>query len=183
MREMRKQLVNSILPVFILGCLVAYALDNLHPANTAVTIDPASLFTVSRVIDGDTIRAIYGKKEITVRLLGIDAPETVDPRKPVGCFGNEASKELKDILRGRNVRLELNPEREVTDKYARYLAYVYRDDGLFVNEYLIVNGFAREYTYGSAYSLQKRFKAAEKQARGHGNGLWKKCFGAAGHNS
>ena len=183
MSGMRKQLANAILAVLllgslILGCLIVYALGQVHSANT-VSIDPTSLFTVTRVIDGDTIKATDGRNAITVRLLGIDAPETVDPRRPVGCFGNEASTELKDILRGRKVRLEFNPHREVTDKYGRYLAYVYRDDVLFINEYLIANGFAREYTFGSAYLWQKQFKAAEKRARDQGKGLWKKCSGAA----
>ncbi len=145
-----------------------------------VSIDPSHYYPVSRVVDGDTFKVTMddGKSaghEITVRLLGINTPETVDPRKSVQCFGHEASDEAKALLAGRSVRLEFNPDRERRDKYGRYLLYVYRDDGLFVNEFLVREGFAREYTVGKPYSLQASFRKAQNEAEAAQKGLWAAC--------
>ena len=140
-----------------------------------VSIDEKTLYRVSDVVDGDTIRAVVDGREITVRMLGVNTPEVVDPRKPVECFGPEASAETKSILHGRNVRLVENPRRELKDKYGRYLLYVYRDDGLFMNESLLLGGFAREYTVGRPYSFQAQFRADEATAKAAEKGLWGKC--------
>src|SRR5205085_3089746 len=94
--------------------------------------DRAGAATVARVVDGDTIVVHLGGRTETVRLLGIDTPETVDPRKPVQCFGTEASHRTKELLPpGTGVRLERDVE--ARDIYGRLLAYVRRDDGTFVN--------------------------------------------------
>ena len=91
------------------------------------------------------------------------------------CYGPEASDEAKSLLSGHSVRLEFNPNREHRDKYGRYLLYAYRDDGLFLNEFMVKEGFAREYTFGSPYSLQASFRKAEKDAQAAKKGLWGKC--------
>jgi micrococcal nuclease len=140
-----------------------------------VSIDETRYYPVSYVVDGDTFKADIDGREITVRLLGINTPETVDPRKPVQCFGPEASAEMKSLLGGRAVELKFNPNREHRDKYGRYLLYAYRDDGLFLNEDLIKNGFAKEYTVGTPYSFQAEFRKAEAEAKAAGKGLWKAC--------
>ncbi|MCX6715859.1 MAG: thermonuclease family protein, partial [Candidatus Taylorbacteria bacterium] len=106
----------------------------------------------------------------------INTPETVDPRRPVECYGLEASNEAKGLLKGRMVRLVANPDRELKDKYGRYLLYVYRDDGLFVNKDLLRGGFAREYTYGKPYSKQAEFRKVEEKAKESSMGLWSKCY-------
>lgn len=141
----------------------------------ASQIDEARYYRVVRLIDGDTIDVKVGWRTVTVRMLGIDTPETVDPRKPEQCYGREASDEVKKLLAGRKVRLEFNPNRERLDKYRRYLAYVYRDDGLFVNTFLLENGYAREYTFGKAYSKQQEFRMLEKSAHKDKAGLWGAC--------
>lgn len=140
-----------------------------------VPIDQEMYYPVTRVIDGDTFNAQVNEKEITIRMLGINTPETVDPRKSPECFGKEASDETKLLLGHRSVQLKLNPKREVQDKYGRYLAYVYRADGLFINEYLLKGGYAREYTYGKPYSEQRNFKKVEKVAQQGRVGLWSAC--------
>jgi len=141
----------------------------------SVSINENKLYKVAHVLDGDTFIVNVDGKDITVRMLGINTPETVDPRKPIECFGVEASNETKSLLDGRLVQFKINPNRELLDKYKRYLLYVYRDDGLFINESLIKNGFAREYTYGKPYSLRSEFKKAEKEAKKAKKGLWSKC--------
>ena len=108
-------------------------------------------------------------------MLGVDTPETVDPRKPVQCFGKEASDTTKSMLSYRTVSLQIDKTQYATDKFGRVLAYVYRDDGVFMNEFFLKNGFAREYTYDKAYQFQKEFKTHEKSAQDQKKGLWEYC--------
>ncbi|MDE2037945.1 MAG: thermonuclease family protein [Patescibacteria group bacterium] len=144
-------------------------------AEREVPIDPDADYRVSRVVDGDTFKAEVEGREITVRLLGVNTPETVDPRKAVECYGPEASAETKALLSGRSVRLAFSPEKEHRDRYGRYLLYAYRDDGLLINRSLIEEGYAREYTVGKAYSLHAAFRDAEAAAKAAGKGLWGAC--------
>src|SRR5471030_347954 len=96
--------------------------------------------TVVHVSDGDTIDVDVGGRTERVRILGADTPETVDPRKPVQCFGPEASAHTKAHLSGRAVRLEFDVERR--DRYGRLLAYVLIDGGRYEDE-LLRRGLAR----------------------------------------
>jgi micrococcal nuclease len=141
----------------------------------SVTVDQEVAYPVARIVDGDTFKVRVEEKEVTVRMLGINTPETVDPRKQAECYGKESSNKLKSLLEGRKVTLKLNPRREATDKFGRYLVYVYRDDGLFINESLIRGGFAREYTYDSAYTEQMNFRTIENVAQQANAGLWGAC--------
>jgi len=122
-----------------------------------------------RVIDGDTIEIEGGKK---VRYLGIDTPETVDPRKPVQCFGIEASNANKKLVLGKRVKLEKDISE--TDKYGRLLRYVYVDD-IFVNDYLVRNGYAYAVTFPPDVKYQQQFLEAQKEARENKRGLWSAC--------
>ena len=85
------------------------------------------LYNVIRVVDGDTIEIEGGQK---VRYIGIDTPETVDPSRPVGCYGKEASDKNKELVEGKIVRLEKDISE--TDRYGRLLRYIYVGD-IFVN--------------------------------------------------
>lgn len=153
----------------------AFGFGSSIARNGEVGIDESAYYKVSHVYDGDTFTTDVNGWEITVRMLGINTPETVDPRKPVQCYGPEASAETKALLGGQSVRLVANPDRERRDKYGRYLLYVYRKDGLFINEYLIQQGFAREYTVGKPYQYQKLFRDDEAAAKAASKGLWGKC--------
>ncbi len=129
---------------------------------------------VTKVVDGDTIEV---EGDVSVRLIGIDTPETVDPRRPVGCFGKEASNEAKNLLSGKEVILQKDVSE--TDKYKRLLRYVYLalEDGklLFINDYLVREGFAKVLTYPPDVKFNEQFLRAEKQAREQNKGLWGKC--------
>lgn len=129
-------------------------------------------YSVTDVVDGDTIKVNINGKVETLRLIGLDTPETVDPRKPVQCFGKEASNKAKEILTGKKVRVEKDSTQGELDKYNRLLAYVYREDGLFYNKYMIEQGYAHEYTYNTPYKYQVEFKAAQKSAQSTQLGLW-----------
>jgi len=131
------------------------------------------LYSVTSVVDGDTIKVQMGDKIETLRLIGMDTPETVDPRKPVQCFGKEASNKAKEILSGKKVRLEADPTQGELDKYQRLLRYVFLEDGTFYNKFMIEQGYANEYTYQSnPYKYQAEFKEAAKKAREGNLGLW-----------
>ena len=117
---------------------------------------------VIRVVDGDTVVVA---PDTTVRLIGIDTPETVDPRKPVQCFGREASAHAHTLLDGHSVWLEYDPTQGRLDKYGRTLAYVWLPDRRMFNEVMIDDGYAHEYTYDLPYRYQDSFIAAERAAR------------------
>lgn len=145
---------------------------NEVPASTQQKSDQSPLYSVVSVVDGDTVKLSIDGTTQTIRLIGLDTPETVDPRKPVQCFGKEASNKAKELLTGRSVRLEVDASQGSLDKYGRTLGYIYRDDGLFYNKYMIEQGFAHEYTYNIPYKYQSEFQAAEKSARENQKGLW-----------
>lgn len=129
---------------------------------------------VTKVVDGDTIQV---NGNTTIRFIGIDTPETVDPRRPVGCFGKEASNKTKSLLTGKNVVLQKDISE--TDKFGRDLRYIYLqlDDGsfLFVNDYLVREGFAHAVSYPPDIKFQDIFRQAEKEARDAKKGLWDAC--------
>ena len=135
---------------------------------TSEKID-GELVKVIRVVDGDTIEIESGEK---VRYIGIDTPETVDPRKTVQCFGVEASKKNKELVEGKMVRLE----KDITDrdKYNRLLRYIYIGD-TFVNLELVKQGFAYSYSYPPDIKYQSQFVKAQQEAREAKRGLWSAC--------
>lgn len=137
---------------------------------------------VSYVVDGDTIRVIMVGYPETVRVIGIDTPEVVDPDVPPQCFGPEASAKAKELLGGQMVRLIADPTQATRDRYGRLLRYVERTDGLDFGLWMIRNGYAREYTFVRPYQRQASYRAAEAEARAAGAGLWapETCNGGAG---
>ncbi len=136
---------------------------------------------VVHVSDGDTIDIMKGGTFTFVRLIGIDTPETKDPRKPTECFGKEASAQTTKLVNGKNVWLEYDPLDPSPDKFGRDLAYVYLDANgkTMLNEILVRDGFAHEYTYRGKYTYQTRMQDAEDHARDKKLGLWspKTCNG------
>lgn len=145
------------------------------PTPTQITLqeEQNQFYPVVKVVDGDTIDVRIEQNVARVRLIGIDTPEVVDPRKPVQCFGKEASDKAKGILTGKSVRLESDPTQGDKDKYGRLLRYVFLEDGTLFNKLMIEQGYAHEYTYHSnPYKYQLEFIAAERSAREQNLGLW-----------
>jgi len=118
------------------------------------------------VIDGDTIVLDGGEK---VRLIGVDTPETKDPRKPIQYFGEAAYRFTKSIAEGKRVRLEYDQHR--IDKYGRTLAYVYLEDGIFLNAEIIKQGYGFAYTK-YPFKYLEEFRKYEREARENPRGLW-----------
>jgi micrococcal nuclease len=137
--------------------------------------------TVTRVVDGDTIRVNLDGQEVTIRMIGLDTPETKDPRKPVQCFGQEASNRAVQLLNGATVYLEVDPTQGTYDAYQRLLSYVWLSDGRLFNQLMIDEGYAFEYTYNKPYKYQSAFKNAQRTAREQQRGLWSPatCNGVA----
>jgi len=143
-------------------------------------------YKVSKIIDGDTLKIekvngdnfLSGNSEITVRLIGINTPETVATNRPIECFGKEAGDEAKSLANGEIVALELDESQGELDKYGRTLAYVYvKTSGLegynyfMLNKKLLEGGFAYEYTYNNPYKYQNIFKSLENDAKENEKGL------------
>ncbi len=142
----------------------------------AELIKEDKLYRVIDVLDGDTLVANVAGKEVTVRLIGIDTPEVMDPRKPVQCYGPEASAKAKEILSNKEIYIEKEKAKGNYDKYGRVLAYAKFTDGTSYNQYMIENGFAKEYTFNKEkYKYQKEFKDAQKKAKKEKLGLWSAC--------
>ncbi len=136
---------------------------------------------VSTVFDGDTIVVVLGGREVTIRLIGVDTPETARPDTPVQFYGPEASDFTRRALLGKQVRLEFEaPGRPggATDKYGRTLAYIITGDGTNFNLELVKLGYGRAYTK-YPFRYQRAFEKAEKAARRAGLGMWDKNKRAA----
>lgn len=129
-------------------------------------------YLVEEVVDGDTIKVKIDEELKTIRLIGLDTPEVVDPRKIVECFGREASDKAKEILNNNKVKLEIDSSQGDQDKYGRLLRYVYLEDNTFFNKWMIENGYGHEYTYDIPYTYQLEFQEAENFARENKLGLW-----------
>lgn len=114
----------------LLCFLLIYSIETEHNWRTCI-----------RVVDGDTI--ILDENE-RVRLIGVDTPETKDPRKPVQYFGQKAYEFTRRLVEGKKVRLQYDWQRK--DTYGRTLAYVYQEDGTFLNAEIIKQGYGFAYT-------------------------------------
>jgi micrococcal nuclease len=131
------------------------------------------------VVDGDTAKVDVDGRTVTLRLIGIDTPETKDPRKPVQCFGKQASAEAETLLADRRVWIEYDSSQDHRDVYGRDLVYVWLDSHRMFNQVMVAEGYAHEYTYDRPYRYRQQFLAAQSEARAGGLGLWslKTCAG------
>ncbi len=173
--------VNGKLLLLGLALLVAFIFwprEDSQPVTQAGS--PAGLqeATISRVVDGDTFDVSYGGAVQRVRIIGVDTPETVHPRKPVQCFGREASAKTKALLAEAGNRVYLEKDVSETDRYSRLLRYAWIDlagKRLLLNEVLVSEGYAQVSTYPPDVKYQDRFLAAQRAAREGQRGLWYAC--------
>jgi micrococcal nuclease len=137
------------------------------PASIPIEPPVVGAFDVVRVVDGDTIIIAPNKR---VRLIGVNAPESVKPDSPVEPWGPEAGEFTREFLAGGTVRLEYDRER--VDRFGRYLAYVWVGKRM-LNEELLRAGLAhweRHFNYAS--EKKQRFREAQDEARRAGRGIW-----------
>lgn len=125
---------------------------------------------IDHVIDGDTIVLANGD---SVRLIGIDTPEEFDTRKPVQCYAKEAAERNKQLIGNNDIKFY--KDISTTDKYGRWLGFVYLPDETFVNLELVKEGYAFAYPYPPDNSKAAEFKAAQDYAKQNKLGLWSAC--------
>lgn len=139
--------------------------------NTAVNISELNKYEVISVTDGDTFKINYNGEEKKVRLIGVDTPESVSPNKEKNNnYGKEASKYTKERLKGKMIFIEFDAQQ--TDKYGRFLAYVYLEDGTMYNKELLEKGYAQVATYPPNVKYVEEFEKIQKRARENNIGFW-----------
>jgi micrococcal nuclease len=167
MEPMARRRAKSVGAIVLLAALAWLAREYRHLFTPQPAPGPSSEWrAVVRVVDGDTLE-LDGKER--VRLIGVDTPETVHPNKPVERFGKDASAFTRRMAEGRRVRLEF--DQELRDRYDRTLAYVYLEDGTFLNAEIIRQGYGHAYTR-FPFKYLEEFRAYEREARTNRRGLW-----------
>ena len=136
--------------------------------------------TVKRVIDGDTLVITINNQDRRVRLLGVDTPETVHPKKGVQPYGKEASNFTKQSLTGKRVWLEYDSS--PLDRYERHLAYLWLERPDKINESsirrdmfnarLLLDGYARVMIIKPNKRYEDLFKKFQSEAQNSRRGLW-----------
>ncbi len=153
--------------VFLLAALLT-----LLPALVSCQDGSFLAVKVVSVVDGDTIQVCcIGWKREKVRYIGINIPETKHPTKEVEHFGEEASEANRKLVDGKTVRLEFDVQEQ--DRYGRLLAYVYLEDGTFVNAWLVQHGYAAVMTVPPNVKHQELFLKLQREAREAERGLWR----------
>lgn len=167
MRRFRRPPTRSAAIWILLAALAAWRYWSGDVAPPPAETHATGSYHVRRAVDGDTLLLDDGTR---VRLIGVNAPESVRPDYPVEAWGPEASQFTRDFVAGGAVRLEFDRER--LDQHGRMLAYVYVGDRL-LNEELVEQGFARyepQYFYSEA--MKRRFRQAQERARSAQRGIW-----------
>lgn len=172
-RGMRKRLLPA--PLAALAALVvALNLDKDDAGSGG-----GSGARVVRVVDGDTIRVSVDGREQSVRLLGIDTPETHRPGTPIECGGPQASAHMQALAPpGTRVVLEPDSTQDSEDRYGRLLAYVRLPDGRLAEDAQVAAGWATVYVYADRpVSRDDQFRRSQEAARAARRGVWAACGG------
>jgi micrococcal nuclease len=185
MHESRR--VRIILSILLLAILsgagaTAYALRYahldlaglFHKISQPITTNNPGLYRVVEFADGDTIAVDMDGVTERVRFIGVDTPETQDPRKGVQCFGKAASAFTRNFIGNQRVRLEMDPTNSNRDRYDRLLRYVFTPDGTLVNKEIIAQGYGFAYT-DFPFQKMDEFTRAQRTAREQNRGLWGSC--------
>lgn len=171
-KSSKKKLLSALIALIIIG-LGGLSEHSNWFSGYATQLSPG-MYHVTRVHDGDTISVIMDGREETIRFIGIDTPETHDPRKPVQCFGRAASAYATQLIGNGPVRLEADPLSTNRDRYDRLLRYVYLPDGRLAQAEIIKNGYGFAYT-SFPFIKSDEFLAYQRQAREQNRGLWDEC--------
>lgn len=146
----------------------------VQSASTAVVTNDPGLYSIDHFIDGDTIAIKMSGKTESIRMIGVDTPETHKPNSPVQCYGPAAAAFTKSLIGTQQVRLASDPESTNRDRYNRLLRYVYVPDGRMVETELIKGGYGFAYT-AFPFTKTDEFVAAQSAAKTASNGLWGNC--------
>lgn len=163
----------EIIIAFLLSIMTAWVGWSDVPSLPPQNVPSTTTAHVVRVIDGDTIVVEIDGVQETVRYIGIDTPEPYRDRQPA-CFSTEATVRNRELVADREVQLVADAEDQ--DRYGRLLRYVYVDN-LFINEQLIIEGYATTLLIPPNTTHAASLKAAKENAREDGRGLWSACAG------
>ena len=135
-----KALINTVVAIILLifGAFISDSRLNPDISSEVLGTD-TTVYTVSSIVDGDTIKISDSWDQYTIRLIGIDTPETKDPRKEVECFGEEATLHLTKLIENQNLILKSDSTQDDIDRYGRLLRYVFLEDGTNINLEMIKN--------------------------------------------
>jgi micrococcal nuclease len=171
----KKRLLGIVFGLLIFGAAtLAQRYGWLGEAAPAVEQANPGLYAVSHFTDGDTISVSMNGKNESVRMIGVDTPETHKPNTPVQCYGPAASAFTKNLIGSQKVRLEADPTNQNRDRYGRLLRYIYLPDGRLVEAELIKNGYGFAYT-SFPFTKKDDFVKLEDAARAANKGLWANC--------
>lgn len=178
-KRRQRKLTTVIMSLIILGAVLVgerlgWITQVSDTATTTVEQSQPGLYRIVRFEDGDTITVDMQGVEERVRFIGVDTPETQDPRTSIQCFGKVASEFTKSLIGNQSVRLEADPTNTNRDRYNRLLRYVYLPDGRLVNAEIIKQGYGFAYTLFPFEKLEE-FRNYETQAREQNLGLWNAC--------
>lgn len=171
-KTQKKKIISLLIALLVAG-LGYYLNGQPLPPEVLGTVSPG-YYRVTEAEDGDTISVDMSGKTERVRFIGVDTPETHDPRKPVQCFGQAASNFTKQLLGDQPVRLVTDDLSGNRDRYDRLLRYIYLPDGRLLQEEIIRAGYGFAYT-SFPFSKSELFKQLETEAHQQGRGLWGSC--------
>ena len=164
----RKYYILIVLVVVLAAAVIKQRLNNNRSSA------PPGYYRVSKFVDGDTLAVDMNGQSQKVRFIGVDTPETHDPRKAVQCYGQVAADFTKSFVGRQPVRLVADPLDTNRDRYDRLLRYVYLPDGTLLNEELIKRGYGFAYI-GFPFTKTQLFKQDQQQAQTQRRGLWGVC--------
>jgi len=177
--EQRRKFFSIVLLAAMVGTVVvltAWASDRSWSRNGSFQLErnQPGLYSVTNFIDGDTIAVDMNGSSETIRMIGVDTPETHRPNTPVQCFGPQAAEYTKQLIGKNRVRLQADPLDTNRDRYGRLLRYVYLPDGRLLERELIANGYGFAYT-SFPFTKSDEFEMLETQAKTTKKGLWASC--------
>lgn len=157
--------LGAVLFIYLHGCIT----------QPPITYDaPKETRRIARIIDGDTfvVEGLEDRQKETIRLIGIDAPETRrSANKEIGYYGEESKAYLAGLLSAGEVQLAFDIGKK--DRYHRTLAYAYLPDGTFINAEMLRRGYATVMTIPPNVTYADWFVELEREAKRKGRGLWK----------
>lgn len=164
----------ALLAPFAVAALQGKGNDWFHTATRQAAQSNPGLYSIDHFIDGDTIAVKMNGKSESVRLIGVDTPETHKPNTPVQCYGPAAAAFTKNLIGSQQVRLQADSLSTGRDRYNRLLRYVYLPDGRLVEAELIKNGYGFAYTQ-FPFAKSAEFVQYQDKASSSHKGLWGNC--------
>lgn len=170
----RSNLILAVLGLALVAIITVAALNLPHVHLQLPSPPQPGYYKVTEFVDGDTLKVNMNGKVETIRFVGVDTPETHDPRKEVQCYGIRAAAFTKDLIGSNNIRLEADPLSTNRDRYDRLLRYIYLPNGTLVNAEIIKQGYGFAYV-SFPFTKSDEFKQYQQTAMNGKLGLWNEC--------